>query len=53
MRVHRSYIANMLQIEQMSSAGLRTLRGETLPVSRALRKDAASRWLDYHLEGGR
>ena len=34
MRVHRSYIANMLHVEHMSSAGLRTFRGETLPVSR-------------------
>ena len=52
-RVHRSYIANMLQTERLSSAGLRTFRGETLPVSRTLRKEAASRWLDYHLEVSR
>ena len=53
MRVHRSYIVNMLQVEQLSSAELRTLRGTCLPVSRTLRKEVASRWLDYHLEGGR
>ena len=53
MRIHRSYIANMLQVEQLSSAELRTFRGETLPVSRTLRKEVASQWLDYHLEGGR
>ena len=52
MRVHRSYIANMLQVEQLSANGLRTFRGETLPVSRTLHKEAASRWLDRHLEGG-
>ena len=34
MRVHRSYIANMLQVDQLAPAGLRTFRGETLPVSR-------------------
>ena len=34
MRVHRSYIVNMLQVEELSSAGLRTMRGESLPVSR-------------------
>ena len=34
MRVHRSYIVNMFQVEQLSSAGLRTFRGESLPVSR-------------------
>lgn len=34
MRIHRSYIVNMFQVEQMSSAGLRTFQGETLPVSR-------------------
>ena len=34
MRVHRSYIVNMLQVERLSYDGLRTLRGETLPVSR-------------------
>ena len=34
MRVHRSYIVNMLQAEELSSAGLRTLQGDNLPVSR-------------------
>ena len=34
MRVHRSYIVNMLQAEELSSAGLRTFQGENLPVSR-------------------
>lgn len=33
-RVHRSYIVNMLQVEELSSAGLRTFQGENLPVSR-------------------
>ena len=34
MRVHRSYIVNMFQVEQLSSTVLRTFQGETLPVSR-------------------
>lgn len=34
MRVHRSYIVNMFQIEELSSSGLRTFQGENLPVSR-------------------
>lgn len=34
MRVHRSYIVNMFQVEELSSAGLRTFQGESLPVSR-------------------
>ena len=34
MRIHRSYIVNMLQVEELSSNRLRTLQGEILPVSR-------------------
>ena len=34
MRVHRSYIVNMLQVRRLSYDGLLTFRGETLPVSR-------------------
>ena len=34
MHVHRSYIVNMLQVEQFAPAKLRTFRGDTLPVSR-------------------
>lgn len=34
MRAHRSYIVNMFQVEQLSSAGLRTFQGDNLPVSR-------------------
>lgn len=34
MRVHRSYIVNMLQAEELSSAGVRTFQGDFLPVSR-------------------
>lgn len=34
MRVHRSYIVNMFQVERLSSAGLRTFQGDELPISR-------------------
>ena len=34
MRVHRSYIVNMFQVEELSSAGVRTMQGDNLPVSR-------------------
>lgn len=34
MRVHRSYIVNMFQAEELSSAGLRTFQGDHIPVSR-------------------
>ena len=36
MRIHRSYIVNMLQIEELSPAGVRTFSGKSLPVSRLL-----------------
>ena len=36
MRTHRSYIVNMLQIEELSPTGLRTFSGRELPVSRLL-----------------
>lgn len=36
MRVHRSYIANMLQVEELSSGHIRTFSGGTVPVSRLL-----------------
>lgn len=34
MRVHRSYIVNMFQVEELSSTGLRTFQGDNIPVSR-------------------
>lgn len=36
MRIHRSYIVNMLQAQEFSLAGLRTFSGKNLPVSRLL-----------------
>ena len=36
MRIHRSYIVNMLQIDELSPAGVHTFSGANLPVSRLL-----------------
>lgn len=36
MRIHRSYIVNMMQIEELSSTGVHTFSGKDLPVSRLL-----------------
>lgn len=36
MRIHRSYIVNMLQIDELSPAGVHTFSGTSLPVSRLL-----------------
>lgn len=36
MRVHRSYIVNMLQVEELSSSQIRTFSDKTIPVSRLL-----------------
>ena len=36
MRIHRSYIVNMLQIDELSPAGVHTFSGISLPVSRLL-----------------
>ena len=48
-----SFVVNLHFVESIDSSALRLTGGGTLPVSRALRKEATSRWLDYHLEGGR
>lgn len=36
MRVHRSYIVNMLQVEELSSSHIRTFSEKSVPVSRLL-----------------
>ena len=36
MRIHRSYIVNMMQVEELSSTGVHTFSGKDLPVSRLL-----------------
>lgn len=36
MRVHRSYIVNMLQVSELAPTGIRTFSGKNVPVSRQL-----------------
>ena len=36
MRVHRSYIVNLLQVAELSPGGIRTFSGQRIPVSRQL-----------------
>ena len=36
MRIHRSYIVNMFQIEEFGPTGVRTFTGQNLPVSRLI-----------------
>lgn len=36
MRVHRSYIVNMMQVEEFSPSSIRVYSGKTIPVSRKL-----------------
>lgn len=48
-----SFVVNLHFVELIGSSALRLTGGGTLPVSRALRKEATGRWLDYHLERGR
>ena len=35
-RIHRSYIVNLLQVEELSAKGVLTFSGKNLPVSRLL-----------------
>lgn len=47
-----SYIVNLSFVEGIDRSGLRLTGGRTLSVSRPLRAEVTSRWLDYHLERG-
>lgn len=46
MRTHRSYIVNMLQVEELSPAGIRTFSGKNLPVSRLLYPQLQKDYMD-------
>lgn len=48
-----SFVVNLYFVELIDSSSLRLTGGRTLPVSRTLRREVTSRWMDYHLEGGR
>ena len=52
MRVHRSYIVNMLQAEELSPAGIRTFSGQSLPVSRLLYPQVQKDYLALLFERG-
>ncbi len=51
MRVHRSYIVNMLQAEELSAAGVRTFSGRHIPVSRLLYPQIHRDYLNLLFEG--
>lgn len=50
MRVHRSYIVNMLQVEELSPLGIRTFSGKTIPVSRLLYPQVQKDYLNLLFE---
>lgn len=45
-RVHRSYIVNLFQAAELSSAGIRTFSGKTIPVSRLLYSQVQKNYLN-------
>lgn len=45
MQVHRSYIVNMLQAEELSHTGVHTFNGKLIPVSRKLYPDLQNNYL--------
>ena len=51
MRVHRSYIVNMFQVEELSPAGIRTFSGQSLPVSRLLYPQLQKDYFDLLFKG--
>lgn len=52
MRVHRSYIVNMLHTAEFSSNCIRTLSGKTVPVSRLLYPQLQKDYMRLLFEGG-
>lgn len=52
MRVHRSYIVNMLHTSEVSSNHVRTLSGKDLPVSRLLYPQIQEDYIKLLFEGG-
>lgn len=52
MRVHRSYIVNMLQAEEFSSSHIRTFSGKEIPVSRLLYPQLQKDYMELLFEGG-
>lgn len=52
MRVHRSYIVNMLQAEEFSSSHIRTFSGKDIPVSRLLYPQLQKDYMSLLFEKG-
>lgn len=52
MRVHRSYIVNMLHTAEFSPGCIRTLSGKTVPVSRLLYPQLQKDYMKLLFEGG-
>lgn len=46
-RVHRSYISNILHIEELSPAGIRTFSGKMIPVSRRLYAQVQRDYMEF------
>ncbi len=51
MRVHRSYIVNMYQVEKLSQTGAVTFSGKTVPVSRLLYGQLQKDYLELLFSG--
>lgn len=51
-RCHRSYIVNLLQVAELSAAGIRTFSGKTLPVSRGLYSKIQKSYMNLLFAGG-
>lgn len=49
---HRSYIVNLLQVAELSAAGIRTFTGKTLPVSRGLYSQIQKSYMNLLFAGG-
>lgn len=52
-RIHRSYIVNMLQIAELSPAGIYTFSGKNLPVSRLLYPQLQKIYMKLLFDGGK
>lgn len=46
MQIHRSYIVNLLSAAELSSAGIRTFSGKSLPISRRLYPEIQKKYIE-------
>lgn len=47
-----SFAVNLACVDMVEGSTVRLVGGETLPLSRSLRTEVISHWLDHHLKGG-